>query len=137
MKTSDFILRRVRFMPDTLEPGVLYVSEQYRTAQHLCACGCGAKIRTPLGSTEWTFTDTTGGPTLSPSIGNWQQACQSHYLIKGGKVRWAGKWTERQIRVGRRQEHKRRQAYYDALYPPGILQRLSRWLKSLFRRWNT
>jgi hypothetical protein len=137
MKTSNFILQRVRFMPDKLEPDVLYVSEEFRTAAHLCACGCGAKIRTPLGPTEWTFIDTERGPTLSPSIGNWQQVCQSHYVIEAGHVIWAGKWSQEQIIGGRRQEEKRRRAYYDALYSPGILQRIWRWLKSLFRRWNT
>jgi hypothetical protein len=136
MRTSNFIVQRVRFMPDSFEPGVLYVSEQYRTSQHLCACGCGAKIRTPLGPTEWTLTDTEDRPTLSPSVGNWQQTCQSHYLIKGGAVIWAGKWTDKEILAGRRREQKRRQTYYDSLYPPGIWKRIWRWVKSLYRWWT-
>jgi hypothetical protein len=133
MKTSNFVLQRVRFMPDSLEPGVLYVSEQFRTAQHLCACGCGAKIRTPLGPTEWSFKDTKNGPTLFPSVGNWQQACQSHYLIEAGRVIWAPKWTPEQIVAGRKQEESRRRSYYDTRYPPVIWQRLLRWIKSLFK----
>lgn len=40
----------VGFMPAQLEPGILYVSKKYRTAAHLCACGCGEKVRTQLGS---------------------------------------------------------------------------------------
>lgn len=45
-------LERVHFMPTALEPRVLYVSEEFGAAAHLCACGCGSKIRTPLGPTE-------------------------------------------------------------------------------------
>ena len=67
-------------MPKDLKPGVLYVSEQFGAAAHLCACGCGSKIRTPIGPTEWSVEETDVGPTLHPSVGNWQQACQSHYV---------------------------------------------------------
>ncbi|WID99529.1 DUF6527 family protein [Bosea vestrisii] len=70
-------------MPKQLEPGVLYVSEKYGAVAHLCACGCGAKIRTPLGETEWSLKETASGPSLWPSVGNWQQACKSHYVIDG------------------------------------------------------
>jgi hypothetical protein len=136
MKTDKFTLQRVRYMPSGLERGVLYVSEEFATAAHLCACGCGAKIRTPLGPTEWSFKETKSGPTLSPSIGNWQQACQSHYLIEGGQVIWAPKWSPEEIAAGRRAEENRRRAYYDALYPSGMLQRFWRWLKSVFG-WNS
>lgn len=132
MKSRNFRLERVRFIPDNLEPDVLYVSEKYRTAHHLCACGCGATIRTPLGPTEWSFFETDTGPTLSPSIGNWQQACQSHYLIQGGRVEWASKWDQKQIAAGRRHEQERRRAYYDQLYPPSLWRRFWRWLKSFF-----
>ena len=50
MKTRNFTLQRVRFIPDALEPGVLYVAEKYKTVHHLCACGCGETISTPLGT---------------------------------------------------------------------------------------
>src|SRR5215210_42875 len=79
-------LQRVRYIPKELKPGVLYVSEEFGAASHLCACGCGSKIRTPLGPTEWALEEAEGLPTLRPSIGNWQQACQSHYWIYRGKL---------------------------------------------------
>lgn len=60
-------LERVRYMPKQLEPGVLYVSEEFGAAAHLCACGCGSKIRTPLGPTEWSIEETENGPTVRPS----------------------------------------------------------------------
>ena len=106
-------LEHVHFMPKELKPGILYVSEEFETAAHLCACGCGAKIRTPLGPTEWSVEETEVGPSLWPSVGNWQQACQSHYVIYRGEVIWAAQWTPQQILAGRRAEDSRRRAYYD------------------------
>src|SRR5690349_358775 len=93
MKTESFKLHRVHYMPKQLEPGILYVAEEFGAVAHLCACGCGAKIRTPLGPTEWALTETTKGPSLWPSVGNWQKPCRSHYIITGGAVEWAGQWT--------------------------------------------
>ena len=71
-----FALERVHYMPKELKPGVLYVSEEFDIAMHLCACGCGSKVRTPLGPTEWSVQETNSGPTLRPSVGNWRQACR-------------------------------------------------------------
>jgi hypothetical protein len=129
-------LQRVYYMPKELKPGVLYVSEEFGAAAHLCACGCGAKIRTPLGSTEWSLEDTASGPTLRPSVGNWQQACQSHYVIYQGEVIWCKKWTSKQIATGRRAEDERRDAYYVALNRQrgGTLRRFWYWIKGLFGR---
>lgn len=126
-------LQRVHYMPKELKSGVLYVSEEFETAAHLCACGCGSKIRTPLGSTEWSLEETDRGPTLYPSVGNWQQACQSHYWISCGEIRWANKWSPEQVAAGRRGEEGRRRAYYTSLdcQSGGILQRFLRWLKDL------
>src|SRR3989442_15593311 len=105
-------LERVHFMPKELEPGVLYVSEEFETAAHLCACGCGTKIRTPLGPARWQFEETASGPTLRPSIGNWKIACKSHYWILGGEVLWAELWTADQIAAGERAEKAKLEAYY-------------------------
>lgn len=129
-----FELRRVHYMPKVLEPGVLYVSEEFGAAAHLCACGCGAKIRTPLGPTEWSFEETSQGPTLHPSIGNWQQGCKSHYWIVRGEVLWSHTWTEEQIATGRRAEQERREAYFEEVNRKnrGVFGRFWRWLKSLF-----
>src|ERR1043165_1295513 len=116
MRLSAIQTRQIEYMPKALEPGILYVSEKFGTAAHLCACGCGAKIRTPLGPTEWTLKDTPSGPSLWPSVGNWQQACQSHYIIRAGKIVWAPKWSPEQIAAGRRDEERRREEYYAAMY---------------------
>ncbi len=133
MKLSNLTLQRVEYMPKQLEPGILYVSEQFSTAAHLCACGCGEKIRTPLGPTEWSVKETPGGPSVWPSVGNWQKPCQSHYVIQNGKIIWYDQWSAAQIAAGRRGEQERRKAHYEAMYTqPGLLQRLWRWTKSLF-----
>jgi hypothetical protein len=135
MKMMRIRLARVHYIPKQLEPGVLYVAEEFGAAAHLCACGCGAKVRTPLGPTEWTL-ETADGPTLSPSVGNWQQACKSHYLIRGGEIIWCEEWTPELIAAGRRREGERRRLYFEMLEHR---RRFSwagvwKWVKSIFRR---
>ena len=129
-----FEMQRVHYMPKELRPGVLYVSEEFDIAMHLCACGCGLKVKTPLGPTEWSVEETQRGLTLHPSVGNWQQACQSHYWIIRGDLIWAEKWTEEEISAGRRHEQKRRSEYYSALDRKrgGTFQRFWDWFKGLF-----
>ena len=129
-------LQRVHYMPKELRPGVLYVSEEFGTAAHLCACGCGSKIRTPLGPAEWSLEETDSGPTLRPSVGNWQQACQSHYWIYRVEIKWSGEWTPAQVVAGRSAEEKHRRAYYDALDRKrgATLGKFWRWVKDLFER---
>lgn len=121
-------------MPKKLQAGVLYVSEEFFTAAHLCACGCGAKIRTPLGPTEWSMNDGSRGPTLRPSVGNWQQGCRSHYWLRDGEVVWGEAWSLAQVAAGRAQEDQRRRAYYDALPPADRVTRLWKLLRGLFWR---
>jgi len=131
-----FALERVNYMPKDLHPGVLYVSEEFGIAIHLCACGCGSKIRTAPGATDFSVRETPDGPSLFPSVGYWQQACQSHYWITRGEVVWGEKWTPEQIAVGHAREEERRRAYYGDLYrrrDGGIGARAWRWLRALWR----
>jgi hypothetical protein len=131
---NTFRLERVQYMPKQLSPGILYVSEKYSVAGHLCACGCGNKVITPLGPTEWSFSESDGLPSLWPSIGNWQLPCRSHYIIAQGRVQWAGAWTEAQILSGRHAEEQRRQAYYAGKNQPGILGQFWQWLLRVLRK---
>ncbi|MGH7285640.1 MAG: DUF6527 family protein [Polyangiaceae bacterium] len=121
-------------MPRQLEAGVVYVSEEFEVATHLCACGCGNKVTTPLGPTEWSFKENRGKPTLSPSIGNWQWPCRSHYWITAGKVSWTGQWTSDQIESGRRAEEERRREYFESRKRRELsgLARIWNWFKKLF-----
>lgn len=127
-------LQRVHKMPQILEAGILYVSEEYEIAMHLCPCGCGSKVSTPLGPTDWTFRNGRRGPSLYPSVGNWQKPCQSHYWIRNGEIIWAPKWTQEQILEGRRIEQERSATYFAERdwkrnHP---LAKLWRWLTQLF-----
>lgn len=131
MKTSTLVLNRVTFLPKDLTPGVLYVSEEYKVAGHLCACGCGSKVIVPLGPAEWSFYERNGRPTLRPSIGNWQLPCRSHYLITDGNVHWAGQWSEAQILAGRQAEQTRREAHYASL-KRGFWQRVWDYIRNIF-----
>lgn len=133
LKTIKLV--RVQFMPKVLEPGILYVAEEFGAAAHLCACGCGAKIRTPLGPTDWKFEETTSGPNLHPSVGNWQQPCQSHYWIYRGRVIAAPKWSRGEIASGRAFEHARHRAYYEEApeHDSDGFERFWRWVRRKFR----
>ncbi|WP_408735329.1 DUF6527 family protein [Acidiphilium sp. JA12-A1] len=104
-------------------------------AGHLCACGCGNKVITPLGPAEWAFSEVCGRPTLRPSIGNWQLPCRSHYVIADGCVQWAGQWSDAQVLAGRRAEERRRQSHYAALNRKrGLWNRIWTWLRRIFGR---
>ena len=47
--TPDFVDE----IPRELDPGKLYICCRYRAVKHLCACGCGVAINTPLHPTGW------------------------------------------------------------------------------------
>jgi len=82
--------RFVEFLPDKLDPGILYVSMQYATASHKCCCGCGRDVVTPISPTDWQLMFDGRSVSLKPSIGNWSYPCRSHYWIKGNRVVWDG-----------------------------------------------
>ena len=79
----------VEFIPDRLEPGVLYISRRYATASHLCCCGCAREVVTPLNPAKWRITEHEGKVSLAPSVGNWSFPCRSHYWINANRVQWA------------------------------------------------
>jgi hypothetical protein len=126
-------LERVHYMPMELSPGILYVSEEFNVAGHLCPCGCGNKIITPLTPTEWSFAVDEGKPSLYPSIGNWQLPCRSHYWIIAGEIEWSHQWTDKQIKAGRMAEEKRRRSYYENINSKhekgSFFKRVSSWFK--------
>ncbi len=96
--------QHVEYIPERLESGVLYISKRFRTASHLCCCGCGLKVVTPLNQAKWSLTEHGNSISLSPSIGNWNYPCRSHYLIIRNNVRWAGQFTQRQIAAVRQRD---------------------------------
>lgn len=78
----------VESFPESLEHGKLYVSMRYRTAAHLCACGCGRKVITPIRKGAWKLEFDGDSITLFPSIGSSNLSCRSHYFIRDGIVKW-------------------------------------------------
>ena len=101
MKSERLEPRFVEAMPEDLEQGYLYVSIRFRTAQHLCACGCGSRIVTPIKPAKYALTYDGESVSLWPSVGNWQKPCKSHYVIRNSRVVWYAEWTDRQIERGR------------------------------------
>jgi hypothetical protein len=97
VKTETITAEFVKSFPRELEPGVLYVSTFFSTASHQCACGCGREVVTPLSQAQWVLTF-DGSVSLWPSIGNWVLPCNSHYVIKDGKIRWSRAFSAEEIR---------------------------------------
>lgn len=129
----------VRAIPQKLEAGVLYVSIDFATAAHLCCCGCGLEVVTPLSRTDWTLLYNGEAASLYPSVGNWSFPCQSHYWVDDGRVVWAGAWSRDQIERGRAFDHMAKQRRTSA--PPPVAppsapavpdsgwKRIKRWLR--------
>lgn len=91
----------VETFPTQLAPGVLYVSIEFTTCAHLCACGCGEEVITPLSPAQWSLTYNGRDVSLHPSVGNWSLPCQSHYIVDRGRIRWSYQFTKEQIAANR------------------------------------
>lgn len=127
----------VHLIPEVLTHGTVYISINYATASHLCCCGCGYEVVTPLTPTDWNITFDGESISLHPSIGNWAFECQSHYWIRRNTVEWARRWTPEQIEAGRQRERLAKKRQFgetepaEATAPPapethGLLARLRR-----------
>ena len=112
MKHTFLIHEFTEFIPAQLREGTLYVSIPYATAAHLCACGCGNKVVTPISPADWQLIFDGDSVSLMPSIGNWAFPCQSHYWIRSGGVRWARPWTAKEIAAGRAEDARDRDDYF-------------------------
>lgn len=102
----------VESAPEQLEAGVLYVSLRYNTALHLCCCGCGAEVVTPITPTDWQLVYNGAAVSLYPSVGNWQLPCRSHYWIRHGRVEWSYQMTQAEIDEGRRRDAVLKAMYF-------------------------
>lgn len=118
MKEVRFRHEVVTFIPETLQANTLYVTTDGDVAGHLCACGCGREVITPLSPMDWSITFDRCGATLSPSIGNWAFPCRSHYFIWDGTLVWAGDMSDKDIAQGRRRAKANKQMYYERLNEP-------------------
>ncbi len=102
----------VEFIPEELDENTIYVSIRFATATHLCCCGCGNKVVTPLRPTGWRLVFDGKTISLDPSIGNWSFRCQSHYWIRNDRIRWAAQLTKKEIEAGRAQARGATERYF-------------------------
>jgi hypothetical protein len=81
----------VETIPDTIEPGIMYISEKYGGVTYICPCGCGEKVHFPIKpfwDAAWEMTKSGDLVTISPSI-LMRGGCKSHYFIRENKIVWA------------------------------------------------
>ncbi|WP_368085920.1 DUF6527 family protein [Sphingomonas sp. NFR04] len=135
-------------MPEVLEDGVLYISQECHVALHNCACGCGKEVSTPLVPTEFTLSIRDGRPSLWPSIGNHDFACASHYIVRDGRIVWAGRMSRSDIEFGRWKDQRLKrppipvpapvQAPPPVVTSPvgpvaGLIERICNWIKLIWK----
>ena len=129
----------VEFIPERLDYGKLYISRKYFTASHLCCCGCGLEVVTPLNPAKWHLSERLRKVPLYPSIGNWSCPCQSHYWITDGQVHWVDAMSLARIEVVRNRDQHDAELYVQiATAKRSIRQRVSILWESiigLMRHW--
>jgi hypothetical protein len=113
MRAKRVSFEFVEFVPDELELSTLYISIPYATIVHLCLCGCGERVVTPLAPADWRLTFDGDSVSLHPSVGNWSFDCQSHYWIERNKVRWGSPFSGEMIEAARERDQHATAAYYD------------------------
>lgn len=113
----------VRFIPDDLDDGTIYISVTFATVAHRCCCGCGKEVVTPLSPRDWKLTFDGETVSLVPSIGNWSFPCQSHYWIVQNSVRWAEQWSQEEIAAGRTYDAHNNRHHYERVKKPSVKHR--------------
>jgi|ERR1051326_8703920 hypothetical protein len=117
----------VEQFPEKLEEGLLYICEDFQLTAHKCCCGCGEDVYNKLSPVKWQLIKQPDGTvSLTPSIGNWNYACRSHYLIKGNRVIDAGRMGEREIEAVRQRDRRDRDRYIAQLNAASTLWGRSR-----------
>ena len=105
----------IEFIPNAPEQGILYISIEYRTAVHLCICGCGNKVVTPISPTDWEIRFNGKTVSLYPSIGNWNFECKSHYFITRNEIHHARRWDDWEIEEGRKDDAENKKSIFKKL----------------------
>ena len=120
--SQDIDLRHefLEFIPDELKEGTIYISIRFASAVHLCCCGCGNRVVTPLRPTDWKLIFDGKTISLEPSIGNWSFPCQSHYWIRRNRVKWATQWSQEEIAAGRAHDSLAKGEYFGSSKTPPV-----------------
>lgn len=108
----------VEFVPESLDEGTIYISIPYASATHLCLCGCGFRVVTPLNPLKWKLIFEGEVISIHPSIGNWSSQCRSHYWIRRNKVIWSEAWTQAEINANREDHRLELDEYFEG---PGVV----------------
>lgn len=95
-----------------LEEGTLYISIPFDLTAHLCFCGCGHKVITPITPTDWSIEYDGETVSLYPSIGSWNLPCKSHYYITRSEIKWMKGWSHDKIERGRKLDKKSKIQYF-------------------------
>lgn len=112
--------RLVTAIPEHPETGILYLSVEYATTLHLCACGCGHEIVLGISPNDWKICWDGQTVSVSPSVGNWSLSCQSHYLIRRNRIQLARSWSDEEIARGRAADALRKGSVGGSVVPhPG------------------
>jgi hypothetical protein len=104
--------RFVEHAPQSLEPGVLYISMEFATAMHLCCCGCSREVVTPFSPTDWKLIFDGETVSLTPSVGNWNFPCRSHYIIRRSRVIEAESWTDEMVQAEQRRDKSAKSRHF-------------------------
>lgn len=107
----------VEFIPEKLESGTLYISLEYNSASHLCACGCGNEVVTIFGPADSSITYNGRGVTISTSIGNSNFPCKSHYWISDNHILWESRMTPQLTALSRAKDKAVKAKEYDQSSP--------------------
>lgn len=110
----------VEYIPNDLKEGIIYVSISFATVGHKCCCGCGSEVITPISPTDWQLTFNGESISLYPSIGNWNFDCKSHYWIIHNRVKWAQRWSQKEIEMGRALDRLAKERYFDGTKTPAL-----------------
>jgi hypothetical protein len=102
----------VNRFPEPMENGILYVSIPFDVAGHLCFCGCGRQVITPINPTDWSLEYNGETVSLDPSIGSWNLPCQSHYFITENTIEWMPTWSKTRIKRGRKFDKYFKEKYF-------------------------
>lgn len=112
MRINQLKMQFTEYIPDNLQDGTLYISMEYATASHNCACGCGKEVVTPFTPTDWKLAYDGESVSLSPSIGNWNYPCHAHYFIQHNRIVWAANMSQEAIAAGRSIDKARKKQQY-------------------------
>lgn len=87
-----------------LLPGIVYISMKHRTVVHRCPCGCGGLSEFVLDPIRFRMEYDGDSVSFSPSVGNSNLLCRSHYWIRENEIQWCSPMGVRATKEAQRRE---------------------------------